>query len=133
VIAGAASKKAKIDLKQNKGLDSNTEPVARSSKHTRGQAASNKTNEHCECLKATALGTLKTFNESCSFMHEGEILTVNLKTDTINKACGMHDWSLLCGVIAFKDCSGLDSMELYLKILAWREHRSITGIRGRML
>jgi hypothetical protein len=78
VIAGAASKKAKINLRQNKGLDRNTEPVARSSKHTRGQAASKKTNEHCECLKATALGTLTTFNESCSSMHEGEILTVNL-------------------------------------------------------
>jgi hypothetical protein len=45
----------------------------------------------------------------------------------------MHDWSLLCGAIAFKDCSGLDSLKLHLKVLAWREHRSITGIRGRML
>ncbi len=45
----------------------------------------------------------------------------------------MHDWSQLCGAIAFKDCSGLDSIELHLKVLAWREHRSITGIRGRML
>jgi hypothetical protein len=38
VIAAVASKKAEIDLKQNKGLDRNTELVARSSKSRRDKA-----------------------------------------------------------------------------------------------
>jgi hypothetical protein len=45
----------------------------------------------------------------------------------------MHDWSKLCGATAFKDRSGLDVLKIRLDVRAWQEHRSITGIRGRML
>jgi hypothetical protein len=56
-----------------------------------------------------------------------------LNNETISKACGVHDWSKLCGTTDFKDSSGLDVFQMRLEVSAWQEHRSTTDIKGRML